>query len=199
MKDPKLEVAQELRALEASAQQRQAARGARTNRRYVFNTAFNQAANTAVGTASGIPAIPQTAKVVIDRPFYAASLEACIRIVGSTSLSGGTTEQFNVPLGNGNLSTLIGLTSQSIFDFFWSLRDSFGDREWTKGKIPSWTLESSVLGPLQLPRRQFCPAGTEVTLEIEPLYVVIGTVSGEGYSVSVQAVYLEFSIVGYET
>jgi hypothetical protein len=105
---------------------------------------------------------------------------------------------FNVPLGIITQITNLNLTTMGVFDFFWSLRDSFGDREWTKGKQPSAVLESSALGPFQLPRRQYLPAGTEVTLDIEPLFVVLGTLSGEGLSVVLQSIQVEFSMVGYE-
>jgi hypothetical protein len=193
------EIVRELRELERMGQQQQQARKqARRNRRYVFAVVFNENANQAADYNE--PAVPKTVKVTVDRPFYAAELQACVRVVGSIASQGVTTNVFDVPLGvaaqitNGNLSTY----ADGLFDFFWSLRDSFGDREWTKGKQPSGVLESSVLGGLALPKRQYCPAGTEISLDIEPLYVFIGTVTGEGYSITTKSFTVEFSIVGYE-
>lgn len=191
MKDIALEIAQELRDLEKAAQKRQAARAARKNRRYTLNVLFD------TDTSVGQPA-PKEAKVTVDRAFYCAQLEACLRVIGSTSQSGSTLDVFNVPLGVIYDISALSLYTIGVFDYFWSIRDSFGDREWTKGKQPSSVLESSVVSPFQLPRRQYLPAGTEVTLEIEPLFAVIGTLTGEGYAVSLRSIEVEFSMVGYE-
>lgn len=196
-------IAQEMRDLDALAQRRLAKRLGRRNKRYVFNLVFDELA--AVGAAAGTPAIPKTARVTVGKPFYCASMDVCVRVIGSSSINGGATSVFNVPLGTmlsgtgSVIENIYALGALNVFDFFWSIRDSFGDREWTKGKQPSAILESAV-GPLQLPRRQFVPAGTEVSLEIEPLYVLAGTtLSGEALSVTIKSIQLEFSLVGYET
>lgn len=188
------EIAADMRTLAKLTQQQKAARETRLNRRYVFSVEFT--ADTADVGPAGNPSVAKTSVVTIDRPFYCASLEACIRITGSTSDDGAALDIFDVPLTliNEEVTT----SFLGVFDFFWSIRDSFGDREWTKGKQPSAVLETTVFGPLFLPRRQYLPAGTEVTVEIEPLYALVESIEGEGIEVDIRALEVEISLVGYE-
>jgi hypothetical protein len=190
------DIAAELRALEKAAQQDNAARGARRNRRYVTSISFTTP-TTNIGPYAN-PSVAKSSSISIGDPFYCASLECCMRVIGSATTDGGGVDVFDVPLTVFDQGVLPLSSSIGIFDFFWSIRDSFADREWTKGKQPSAMLETTAFGPLHLPRRQFLPAGTEVTVEIEPLYAVIEPLVGEGVDVVIRSVSVEFCLVGYE-
>lgn len=192
------EVAKELRALESSTQKTIAAKRARRNRRYVATCSFEDLEGA--GDELTASPIQKSARITVDRPFYCASLEACLRIIGSSSVNGGASEVFDVPLTTIVSIDDLAIATLGVFDFFWSIRDSFGDREWTKGKQPSAILESTPMGPLQLPKRQYLPAGTEVIVDIDPLFCLAGsTISGEGLSIVIKSILVEMSFVGYET
>lgn len=104
--------------------------------------------------------------------FHPATLASSLRVIGEQS----ATQIAQVTLGYGVspagpvVAPGFGEFRQEFFDFEWTIRDTGSDREWQNEKMPSVFLLSGHLSPLWLPILGSIRGGSEVAVEIDPVY-----------------------------
>lgn len=158
------------------------------NRRHVMGFRFSDVGES--GSTSTFPA--QTQSVIVPRPFLLASITAVGRCSGQYSAAGYPSTYMNISLNSA------GFEGQYWFDFLWKLSDTSRQREWTRGWQPSAFLQSSTpAGPMDLPKRNPFPAGTELKMQVMPIRA-LRTYVGEGATVTISQYDLEVSFVGVE-
>lgn len=115
----------------------------------------------AVDAGSGTQ--PKTGQVTVKRGtiFRCAYVESFVRAVGTAPdpfTAADTTVQ----------TTLCWRERLRSFDYFWRVRDSGSDREWSDQPQPAMFSGGGQLGPLWLPRRVVLGGNTVITVQVDP-------------------------------
>ncbi len=86
----------------------------------------------------------------------------------------------------------------ATFDYFWRVRDTGTDREWTDRPQPSLFFGGAYAGPLWLPRRNILGGGSTIFVEIKPFLSLVDHVGSFFSAGTIEQFILQVSFVGHE-
>ena len=125
---------------------------------------------------------PSVESFVVDggTNFYCSTVESSVRFTGNTNINEnpfaggapayieGQPATITLGYGNANAGTQEGIYRQSLFSFFWEVRDTGSDRDWQNAPQPDVFLCSGRLSPLTLPTFGRIKGGSEVEVKVSP-------------------------------
>jgi hypothetical protein len=157
------------------------------NRRYVLGFRFSDPGET----SDEFSFTAQTKAITVTEPFLLASISVVVRCSGQYTAFGYPSTYMNISLNS------LGFSGTYWFDFLWKMSDTSRQREWTRGWQPSAFLHSSVVGgPMDLPKRNPLPSGTELKMQIMPIQA-LRSISDES-DVTMSSYEVEVSFSGVE-